>query len=107
MPARTPSLRLVPLFSVVDLSCEVTMKGLWRTTLVAGLALAVLAVGAPAAAPFVQDKTKRIDPEVEKLFELPAALSRPAPDSVSDLKAIQDHVKKVIKKVTPSVVGIQ
>jgi len=83
------------------------MKGLWRTTLVAGLALAVLAVGAQAAAPFVQDKTKRIDPEVEKLFELPAALSRSAPESVSDLKAIQDHVKKVIKKVTPSVVGIQ
>jgi len=83
------------------------MKGLWRTTLVAGLALAVLAVGAPAAAPFVpsNDKTK-VEPAVEKLFELPAALSRSAPESVDDLKAIQDHVKKVIKKVTPAVVGI-
>jgi serine protease Do len=82
------------------------MKGLWRTTLVAGLALAILAVGAQAAAPFVKDKTKR-DLELEQVFDLPSALSRSAPESVSDLKAIQDHVKKVIKKVTPAVVGIQ
>jgi len=81
------------------------MKG-WRTTLVAGLAVAVLAVSAPGAAPFVVDKSKR-DAEVDKLFDLPAALSRSSPESVEDLKAIQDHVKKVVKKVTPAVVGIQ
>jgi len=81
------------------------MKG-WRTTLVAGLAFAVLATGTRAAAPFVVDKTKR-DAEVDKLFDLPTALSRSAPESAEDLKAIQDHVKKVIKKVTPAVVGIQ
>jgi serine protease Do len=82
------------------------MKGLWRTTLVAGLALAVLAVSARSAAPFVVDKTKRNE-EVDKLFQLPTALDRSAPQSAEDLKAIQDHVKKVIKKVTPAVVGIQ
>src|SRR5947209_2493637 len=82
------------------------MKGLWRTTLVAGLALAVLAVRAPAATPLVNDKTKR-DIELEQLFDLPPALSRNAPETVGDLKAMQDHVKKVIKKVTPAVVGIQ
>jgi serine protease Do len=73
---------------------------------VAALAVAVLTAGAPAAAPFVVDKTKK-EAEVDKLFDLPAALSRSAPESAEDLKAIQDHVKKVIKKVTPAVVGIQ
>jgi len=84
------------------------MKG-WRTTLLAGLALAVLAVAARPAAPpsSAVDKTKKKDAEVEKLFDLPTALERDAPQSASDLKAIQEHVKKVIKKVTPAVVGIQ
>jgi len=38
---------------------------------------------------------------------LPAALSKPAPESVEDLKAIQAHVRKVIEKVTPAVVGVR
>ncbi len=38
---------------------------------------------------------------------LPAALSKAAPESVADLKAIQSHVRKVIEKVTPAVVGIR
>lgn len=82
------------------------MKG-WRTTLVAGLALAVLTVHSRAAAPVVIDKTKRHDSEADKLFVLPDALSKAAPQSPGDLKAIQDHVKLVIKKVTPAVVAIQ
>jgi len=82
------------------------MKG-WKTTLVAGLAVAVLAVGTRAAAPFVVDKTKKSEAEPEKLFDLPVALERTSPQSAEDLKAIQDHVKKVIKKVTPAVVGVQ
>jgi len=82
------------------------MKG-WKTTLLAGLAVAVLALGARSAAPPAADKTKKHNAEVEKLFDLPVALERDAPESADDLKAIQDHVKKVIKKVTPAVVGIQ
>src|SRR3954469_22906677 len=76
--------------------------------LLAGLAVAFLVSEARPAAPFVQDKSKRErEAELEKLFDLPAALSRTAPQSPADLKAIQDHVKKVIKRVTPAVVAIQ
>jgi serine protease Do len=78
------------------------MKGLWRTTLVAGLALAFLASSLPAAAPFPVDTTKRIEP----IRELPSVLDKDAPESVDDLKTFQAHVKKVIKAVTPAVVGI-
>jgi serine protease Do len=81
------------------------MKG-WRISLAAGLAVALVAVSSYAAAPHVSDKTKKKE-AVEKLFDLPAALSRAAPQGPDDLKAIQDHVKKVIKKVTPAVVAIQ
>jgi len=37
----------------------------------------------------------------------PEALTKPAPESVADLKAIQDEVKKVLKKAIPATVGIQ
>lgn len=83
------------------------MKGWSRTNLVAGLALAVLAASAPAAAPPL-DKLKRFDREIDKTLREPplAVLNKSAPESVEDLKAIQDHVKKVLKKVNPAVVGI-
>jgi serine protease Do len=39
--------------------------------------------------------------------ELPAVLDKEAPASIEDLKTIQQHVKKVLKKVVPATVGIQ
>jgi len=84
------------------------MKG-WKTTLMAGLAFAILAVGSWAAAPppIAVDKTKKHNAEVDKLFDLPAVFSRAAPQSSEDLRAMQEHFKKVVKKVTPAVVAVQ
>lgn len=80
------------------------MKG-WSTILVAGLAMAIFASSSRPAAPFVIDKTKK---EVnDKPLIVPSVFSRAAPQDAHDLKAIQEHVKKVIKKVTPAVVAIQ
>lgn len=38
---------------------------------------------------------------------LPKAFSKAAPESVKDLKEIQDHVQKLAKKVMPAVVGVR
>src|SRR5262245_41691139 len=37
----------------------------------------------------------------------PAALDRPVPESVEDLKAIQKQLQKVLDKVVPCTVGVQ
>ena len=39
--------------------------------------------------------------------KLPAVLDKDAPASVAELKAIQEHVKAVLKKVVPATVGIR
>ena len=39
--------------------------------------------------------------------KLPFAVTKLLPESVDDLKAIQEQTKKVVEKVTPCVVGIQ
>jgi serine protease Do len=46
------------------------------------------------------------DSEKPKL-EVPAAMMKPAPESLDDLKAIQAHVKKVLERVMPSTVGLR
>jgi serine protease Do len=38
---------------------------------------------------------------------LPAVFTRAAPESAEDLKQLQEHVKKVLKKVMPATVGIR
>jgi serine protease Do len=38
---------------------------------------------------------------------LPAALEKPAPESLEELKAIQEQAKKVIARVMPAVVGVR
>jgi serine protease Do len=38
---------------------------------------------------------------------LPSALSKTIPESLADLRAIEDHVKALLPKVTPAVVAIQ
>ncbi len=45
--------------------------------------------------------------EPSKKTELPPAVEKIAPESIADLKAIQDQVKKVLEKVIPCTVGIQ
>jgi len=82
------------------------MKGSsFRSRLVPGLLAALLGVmlfagSSQAAAP------PRIEPKV--LLTLPIVLDKDAaPGSVEDLKAIQDHVKKVLKKTMPATVGIR
>jgi serine protease Do len=40
-------------------------------------------------------------------MKLPAALLKPVPENVEDLKAIQAHVKAVVEKVMPAVVNVR
>jgi serine protease Do len=40
-------------------------------------------------------------------LKVPAALMKPVPESVEDLKAIQTHVKVVLEKVMPAVVNVR
>ena len=47
-------------------------------------------------------------PELKPLTErLPAAFSKTSPESVADLKAIQEHVAKVVDQVSPAVVSVR
>jgi serine protease Do len=47
-------------------------------------------------------------PELKAPAEkMPAIFGKPAPESVDDLKAIQDHVAKVVEKISPSVVSVR
>jgi serine protease Do len=47
-------------------------------------------------------------PELKPLTEkLPAAFTKASPDSVADLKAIQEHVANVVDKVMPAVVCVR
>src|ERR1019366_7091964 len=47
-------------------------------------------------------------PELKPLTDkLPAAFSKASPESVDDLKAIQEHVAKVVEQVSPAVVSVQ
>jgi len=79
------------------------MKGSWRAVLFSAVAVALLAAtkiqAAPSPAP---DKTK-----AKETFKLPAVFNKKAPESARDLEQLQEHVKKVIKKVTPATVGIR
>jgi len=45
--------------------------------------------------------------EEPKLPPLPKAFNKNIPESIADLKEIQEHVKSLVKKVTPAVVGLQ
>ena len=56
-----------------------------------------------AAAPAPPRPAERVKSE----GRVPAVFSRSAPEGVADLKAMQDHVRKVVEKVSPAVVGVQ
>jgi len=53
-----------------------------------------------------KDEPKKEAPKKDEP-KLPAAITKPLPESLDDLKAIQDQTKKVIQKVMNSTVGIQ
>jgi serine protease Do len=49
-----------------------------------------------------------VAPELKPLTaKLPAAFSKPAPESVEELKAIQEHVAKLVENVMPAVVSVR
>ncbi|MCE9532649.1 MAG: S1C family serine protease [Planctomycetes bacterium] len=47
------------------------------------------------------------DPPKKEEAKLPPAITKPLPESLADLKAIQDQTKKVVEKVMSATVGIQ
>jgi serine protease Do len=53
-----------------------------------------------------KDEAKKDLPKKSDLAA-PPAITKPVPESLADLKAIQDQTKKVLEKVMPCVVGIQ
>ncbi len=62
-------------------------------------AFVVLILSVPFARP--------ADPPKKEIPPPPAAVTKSAPETIDDLKAIQEHTKKVLEKVIPSTVGVQ
>jgi serine protease Do len=50
---------------------------------------------------------QRPHPDHHREVELPAVFSKDAPEGVEDLRAIETHVQKVLKKVLPATVGLR
>jgi serine protease Do len=53
------------------------------------------------------DKTAPADKPAAKALVVPAVFDKAAPENVDDLRAIEQHVKKVLEKVTPATVGLR
>src|SRR5271163_4026038 len=51
--------------------------------------------------PAVADDPKTVEIKVPSVFD------KSAPDNIEDLKAIQEHVRKVLDKVIPCTVGVK
>jgi len=66
--------------------------------------LPVLALSALLAAP-VHGDDKKTDPTTAS--RTVSVLDKPAPENVEDLRALQQRVKEVLKKVIPATVGVQ
>lgn len=64
-------------------------------------ALALFTMLCGVAGPSVADEPKTTE------IKVPAALEKPAPENVEDLKAIQQHVKKILEKLIPCTVGVR
>jgi serine protease Do len=69
--------------------------------------LVVLAFVHPGRAPGAAPRSKTPEKSGDDLAKLPAVFAKAAPEGVADLKEIQEHVKKVLKKVTPATVAIR
>jgi len=77
------------------------MKGSWRTAVFTAAALSFLALNL-GAAPSVADKSKEKD-----RLTVPSVFAKKAPEGPQDLETIQEHTKKVLKRVLPATVGIR
>lgn len=51
--------------------------------------------------------SRSADTPTKEIPALPAVFAKANPESIDDLKAIQDHTKKVLEKVVPCTVGVQ
>ena len=73
-------------------------------------AVAVLLLGVSVSAWGQDDKPEKPTatvPKVEKAEgKIPGVFSKPAPEGIDDLKAMQKHIKKVLEKVVPATVGL-
>lgn len=68
-----------------------------------GIRIAIAALVFCFSSPFVF----AADPPKKEIPAPPAAVTKSAPDTLDDLKVIQDHTKKVLEKVIPCTVGVQ
>src|ERR1043165_9368588 len=69
--------------------------------LVAVLLVGSVVVVAPVSAQPEQNK------KTPAALKVPAGLNKPAPETVEDLRDLENHVQKVLEKVMPSVVGVR
>ncbi|MCI0461106.1 MAG: S1C family serine protease [Gemmataceae bacterium] len=84
---------MMPMHRLSPLRLGCLLLGLWVT--------ASLALGAG-------DEVKKApEPKHLELKKLPAAFTKTVPESVEDLKTIQDHVKDTLKKLIPCVVNVR
>jgi len=75
-----------------------------RATLLGKLALVLLAVG--LIGPLVRADGTGVSAKAEPK-PLPAVFTKTLPESLGELKAMQDHVKEILKKVMPATVGLR
>jgi S1-C subfamily serine protease len=76
----------------------------WGRTAVALLLLGGLTAHFAAAQ---TEEAKKAPQPQPKEWTLPPVFSKPAPESLDDLRAIESHVQKVLDKVMPAVVGLR
>lgn len=74
---------------------------LFRSTLLWLCSLSLIGFTGAALVPL------RAQDEKPKQAQLPAVFDKPSPESIDDLKAIQQHLEKIVKKVMPSVVCVR
>lgn len=85
----------------------------WRLVTHAGwgcwLAISVSAANLPAATTEDNSALEATEPAVESPSSesLPEAFSKPAPEGVEDLRAIESHVRTLIQKLRDCTVGVQ
>jgi serine protease Do len=72
-----------------------------------GLALLIPAQAAPDKSDRTPENNARLEKKALKELKVPAVFAKEAPAGVEDLKAIQAHIRKVLQRVAPAVVGVR
>jgi serine protease Do len=75
------------------------LRSTLRAWLVAAAAFAILRAGADTPAPPER-------PQAGERTELPPAFQKPVPESIADLKAMEERLTSLIARVAPAVVGV-